>query len=73
MSAAVSVGAHAILNAGATIAHEVTLGNFVTTIAPQAAISGNVTIEDGVEVGTGALIRQTLSASDVGPSWAWGP
>jgi acetyltransferase-like isoleucine patch superfamily enzyme len=45
------------VNAGATIAHEANIGNFVT-IAPQAAISGSVTLEDGVEVGTGALIRQ---------------
>jgi sugar O-acyltransferase (sialic acid O-acetyltransferase NeuD family) len=51
------LGAHVIVNAGATIAHDDLIGDFCT-IAPQAALSGNVTCEDGVEIGTAASIRQ---------------
>lgn len=51
------VGAHVIVNANATIAHDDRIGDFCT-IAPLAAISGNVVCEDGVEIGTGAVIRQ---------------
>src|SRR5690606_19239748 len=47
-----SIGSHTIVNIKCTIAHDDVIGNYVT-IAPLAAISGNVTLEDGVEVGTG--------------------
>lgn len=51
------LGAHVIVNAGATIAHDDRIGDFCT-IAPQAALSGHVVCEDGVEIGTAAAIRQ---------------
>lgn len=54
-----ALGVHVIVNAGATIAHDDRIGDFCT-IAPQAAISGNVTCDDGVEIGTNATIRQGL-------------
>ncbi|MEQ1756367.1 MAG: acetyltransferase [Micropepsaceae bacterium] len=55
-----TLGQHVIVNAGATIAHDDRIGDFCT-IAPQVTLSGNVTLEDGVEVGTAAAIRQGTS------------
>jgi sugar O-acyltransferase (sialic acid O-acetyltransferase NeuD family) len=54
------LGAHVIVNIKCTIAHDDLIGDFVT-IAPLTAISGNVTLEDGVEVGTGAALRQGVT------------
>lgn len=51
------VGRHAILNMGATIAHECRLADFVT-VGPLAAISGKVRLDECVDVGAGASIRQ---------------
>lgn len=39
------------------IAHDCVVGDFVT-LAPRAAINGNVHLDDGCYVGTGAVIRQ---------------
>lgn len=55
----INAGEHVIVNLNSTIGHETRIGNFVT-IAPLAAISGRVKIEDLVEIGTGASIRQGL-------------
>lgn len=55
----VSMGEHCIINLNTTIGHETEIGNFVT-VAPISAISGDVTIEDFVEVGTSSSIRQGL-------------
>ncbi|MGB0895406.1 MAG: acetyltransferase [Parashewanella sp.] len=55
----VKVGRHVILNLNVTVGHEVDLGNFVT-VAPMAAISGNVFVNDISEIGTGACIKQGL-------------
>lgn len=45
------------INVNATIHHESTIGSYCT-IAPGAQILGNVTLEDQVYVGAGAIIRQ---------------
>lgn len=54
------IGRHAIVNLNATVGHDCRFGDFVT-IAPMVAISGNIQLEDLVEVGTGAAIRQGLT------------
>jgi sugar O-acyltransferase (sialic acid O-acetyltransferase NeuD family) len=51
----VRVGRHTLLNQLTTVAHDCVIGNFVT-VAPLTAISGNVTLEDEVELGTGVSI-----------------
>ena len=51
---------YGILNLNVTVGHECDIKDFVT-IAPMAAISGNVTLNTLVEVGTGAVIRQGLT------------
>ena len=56
----IAIGRHAITNLNVTVAHNCRFGDFVT-IAPLAAISGNVHLDDLVEVGTGAAIRQGLT------------
>lgn len=56
----ITVGQHSIFNLNGTVGHECEIGNFVT-VAPMAAISGNVKLEDYVEVGTGASLRQGLT------------
>lgn len=56
----ITVGQHCIFNLNGTVGHECEIGNFVT-VAPMAAISGNVKLEDCVEVGTGAALRQGLT------------
>lgn len=54
------LGQHTIVNLACTIGHDVVAGDFCT-LAPQIAVSGNVTFEDGVEVGTGSTIIQGLT------------
>ena len=56
----IKIGKHVILNLNVTVGHETNIGDF-STIAPMAAISGNVLIECYSEVGTGACIRQGVS------------
>ncbi|WP_448213554.1 acetyltransferase [Colwellia sp. MEBiC06753] len=61
----ITIGQHSILNLSNTVGHETSIGNFVT-IAPMAAISGNVVLADFSEVGTGASIRQGLTIAQGG-------
>ena len=49
-----------ILNLNVTVGHDDEIHDFVT-VAPMVALSGNVTLEEGVEVGTGAAIRQGIT------------
>lgn len=58
----ITVGKHCIFNINGTVGHETNVGNYVT-IAPIVAISGNVNLQDCVEVGTGASIRQGITLS----------
>jgi len=51
------IGTACKLNVNSTVHHEATIGAF-TTLAPGSQILGNVTIEERVYVGAGAIIRQ---------------
>ena len=61
----VIIGNHVQLNLQTTIGHDSILKNFITT-APSVNISGNVTIDDRVYLGTNAVIKEKINiASDV--------
>lgn len=47
------IGEHVHVNVDCTISHDVVLGDFVT-LSPGVHIPGNVCVEDGVFIGTGA-------------------
>jgi sugar O-acyltransferase (sialic acid O-acetyltransferase NeuD family) len=51
----VHLGRHTHVNIQSAIAHDCRIGEYVT-VAPMTAISGNVTIEDEVELGTGVSV-----------------
>lgn len=51
----ISIGQHAQINLGCTIGHDVVIEDYVT-LAPGVHISGNVHIEAGAFLGTGAVI-----------------
>jgi sugar O-acyltransferase (sialic acid O-acetyltransferase NeuD family) len=51
----VRAGRHVHINRNATVGHDVVLGDYVT-VAPLSAISGDVILEDGVELGTGVSV-----------------
>lgn len=53
----ISVGSHNIINLDCTIGHDAVLHDFVT-IYPSVNVSGNVTISECVELGTGMQIIQ---------------
>ncbi len=55
----VSIGRHVILNLSTTVGHDCIIEDFVT-VAPLAAISGNVYLSQGAEVGTGAALKQAI-------------
>jgi acetyltransferase EpsM len=50
------IGAHCIVNLGAKVDHDVSVGNFVH-IAPQVALGGGSSVGDRAYVGMGAIIR----------------
>lgn len=54
------VGQHSHLNLNTTIGHDCRLGDYFTT-APAVNVSGNVTTEKQVYVGTNASIRQKVN------------
>ena len=62
-TAQVSIGKQCIINLNSTIGHECKIDNFVT-IAPMVAVSGQVHLENLVEIGTGAAIRQGLTIEE---------
>lgn len=53
----ITVGDHCIFNLNATVGHDVVIDSFVN-IAPGATVSGNVHLEQGCWIGTGAAINQ---------------
>lgn len=55
----ITIGNQNIINLNCTIGHDSTIKDYCT-IAPLVAISGNVSLENFVEVGTGASIRQGI-------------
>ena len=58
----VKIGSHVIINLDCTIGHDVVLENFVT-LYPSVNISGNTTLEERVEMGTGS---QTIQGRNIG-------
>lgn len=52
-----SIGKHFHANIYSYVAHDCVVGDFVT-LAPGAKINGNVILEDGAYIGTGAIIKQ---------------
>ena len=55
----IHIGKHVIINKHCTIGHDAKLDNFVT-LYPSVTVSGNVHIEECVEMGAGSLIIQRL-------------
>jgi len=56
----IDIGDHVIINLNVTLGHDDKIFDYVT-VAPMVALSGNVTLKEGVEVGTGAAIRQGVN------------
>ncbi len=59
----VSIGKHVILNLDCTVGHDVVLNDFIT-VYPSVNISGNVTIGECSEIGTGTQIIQGKKICD---------
>ncbi|WP_324260771.1 acetyltransferase [Altererythrobacter sp. H2] len=57
------IGRHFHANIYSYVAHECTIGDFVT-FAPRVNCNGNVTIGDGVYIGTGAMIKQGVTIGE---------
>lgn len=62
----VRTGRHVHLNLGVTVGHDTVLGDYVTA-SPNASISGNVVLDDEVNLGTGCSIieRRRVGARTV--------
>jgi sugar O-acyltransferase (sialic acid O-acetyltransferase NeuD family) len=52
----IRVGRHVHLNIAASVSHDGTLGSY-TTLAPGVRLAGNVTTEEGVDIGIGAVCK----------------
>ncbi len=57
VTASAKIGRHFHANIYSYVAHDSVIGDFVT-FAPKVCCNGNVRIEDGAYIGTGAIIRQ---------------
>ncbi len=55
----ICIGDYVIINLDCTIGHDSVLSNFIT-LYPSVNVSGNVTIEEGTEIGTGTQIIQGI-------------
>ena len=55
IEAGVKIGAHCIINSGAVITHDCTVGDYVH-IAPGARIGGGASIGEGTLIGIGAIL-----------------
>ena len=53
------IGRHCIINTGASVGHDVILGDFVH-VAPHATITGGVEIGEGTWIGAGAVVKQGI-------------
>lgn len=60
INAATRIGRQFQCNIYAYVAHDCTIGDFVT-LAPNVCCNGNVTICDNAYIGTGAMLRQGIS------------
>lgn len=58
-----SIGAHVILNTGATVSHDCQVGAF-SHIAVGAHLAGNVTVGEGVLIGAGVTARPGARIGD---------
>lgn len=56
----ISIGKHNIINLATTIGHDIITGNYCS-IMPGVHLSGAVTVDEGVLIGTGARILQKLT------------
>lgn len=56
----IRLGLHVFLDLSVTVGHDAILNSFVS-IYPSSSISGNVVLEEGVTVGTGARVLQGLT------------
>jgi UDP-perosamine 4-acetyltransferase len=59
IGAFVSIGDYSIINSGANVDHDCTIGRNCH-LAPRAALAGEITVEDNVFVGTNATILPRL-------------
>jgi sugar O-acyltransferase (sialic acid O-acetyltransferase NeuD family) len=57
VTASATIGRHFQCNLYSYVAHDCRIGDFVT-FAPRVSCNGNVHVEDGAYVGTGAVIKQ---------------
>ena len=57
VTASAKIGRHFHSNIYSYVAHDCVIGDFVT-FAPRVCCNGNVHIEDGAYIGTGAVLRQ---------------
>lgn len=55
----IEIGSHVIINLDCTVGHDADIKDFVT-LYPSVNISGNVTLEECVEMGTGSQIIQGI-------------
>lgn len=54
------IGKHVLINLTCTIGHDVQMGDYCS-VMPGVNISGNVTLEEGVYIGTGAKILNNVT------------
>lgn len=59
----VRLGNFVLLNLNTTVGHDVTIGNY-SSVMPGVHISGHVSVESGVLIGTGASVLQSLRVSE---------
>jgi sugar O-acyltransferase (sialic acid O-acetyltransferase NeuD family) len=57
VTASATIGRHFQCNIYSYVAHDCRIGDFVT-FAPRVSCNGNVHVEDGAYIGTGAVIKQ---------------
>ena len=57
ISTNVALGDFVFLNMGSGICHDGKIGNYVT-LSPDVRLAGNVTVEEGCDIGMGAKIIQ---------------
>ena len=59
----IEIGSHVIINLDCTVGHDVKINNYVT-LYPSVNVSGNVCLEECVEMGTGSQIIQGLKVGN---------
>lgn len=63
LTADATIGVHFHANIYSYVAHDCRIGDYVT-FAPRVCCNGNVTIGDGVYVGTGAFLKQGITIGE---------